>query len=297
MDGRLKGYVYTIIASLLTGIGFVLSTIVVRNVSIESAAFFMFATGLVASTLILIATRKLGQTGRMIKKYWKPVLAIGILNAVSLFLWLNSLKLIGPSLTAFLARFGTVFTIIMGVAFLKERFNRLEAVGAAIMIIGAFVLSYNGGDFVVMGVILVLILSLTFSTWQFLTKIYLKKMDPLVLNHIRIMFTFAIIAPYILFSGSLRIPPLDIMGLIVFGSIVGGVIGFLLGYRALQITDLSKVSTIQALDPFIIMVYSFIILGSIPTGYQLLGGLVIVAGTLLLVMSRYRPKFVERFFE
>ena len=140
----MKGYIYVVLASLLGGIGFVFSTIVIRNINIPSAAFFMFATGLIVSTLMLIITKKVGETKDLIKIYWKPILAIGILNAVSLFLWLNSLKLIGPSLTAFLSRFGTIFTIIMGVVFLKEKFNKIEIVGAAVMIAGAFILSYNG---------------------------------------------------------------------------------------------------------------------------------------------------------
>ncbi len=297
MDKHLKGYIYVVASLLLTDVSFVFMTIAVKSISIVSAAFFLFVVGVSASTLILIATRKIPETTMLIRKYWKPVVAIGVLNFISLFLWLYSLKLIGPSLTAFLARFGTIFTILMGVLFLKERFNKIELIGAIIMIGGAFVLSYNGGNFLILGVLLVLLLSLTFSLWQFLTKVYIKQINPIVMNHVRLMFTFIVIAVYVGGSRSLEIPSLNIFGIIALGSIAGGVIGFILNYKAMELTDLSKISTIQSLEPFIVALYSFIILRTIPTGYQFLGGIIIVAGTLLLVMGRYKPKFIARFIE
>ena len=182
MDNHLKGYLYVVLGLLLTIISFILTTIAIRNINIPSAAFFIFATGLITSTSILIAAGKVREAKTIIIKYWKPVLVIGILNAVSAFLWLSSLKLIGPSVTSFLARFGTIFTIIMSVVFLKERFNKLELIGTVIMIAGAFVISYNGGDFIIKGVIIALIFSLTFSTWQFMSKFYIKHISPLVMT-------------------------------------------------------------------------------------------------------------------
>ncbi len=297
MGNYLKGYALVIVSLLLTDIGFIVNLIALKTVNIPSVAFFLFTIAMIASSVVLVATRRVGDTKTLIRKYWKPVIAIGVLNAVSAVLWLSSLKLIGPSVTAFLARFGTIFTILMGVIFLRERFNKIELVGAVIMIAGALILSYNGGNFIVKGVIMVLTLSLTFSAWQFLTKVYIKRINPIAMNHIRLMFTFVVFAVYVLVTRELEIPPLNIIGLIAIGSIAGGVIGFILAYKAMEITDLSKISTIQSLEPFVVMLYSFAILGSIPTGYQLFGGIVIVAGTLLLVMARYKPKFIERFVE
>lgn len=297
MDKHIKGYILVVISLLLTSISFILSTIVIKEIGVPSTAFFMFAAGLIASTMILIASRKVKELTLLVRRYWKPVIAIGILNSISAVLWLSSLNLIGPSLTAFLGRFGTIFTIILGLLFLKERFNRLELLGAIIMIGGAFVLSYNGGNFIIIGVILVLILSLTFSVWQLITKIYIKRINPIAMNHIRLMFTFTVFALYIAATQDLNVPSLNIIGLAALGSISGGVIGFLLSYKAMQMTDLSKISTISSLEPFIVMLYSFIILHTIPTGYQFLGGFIIVAGTLFLVMGRYKPKFIERFIE
>ncbi len=297
MDRHLKGYVYVVLSLLLTSLSFILMTIAVRNVGVTNGAFFLFVVAMATSTAILLVTRNVRESFVLVRKHWRPVIAIGALNAISLFLWLYSLQLIGPSLTAFLGRFGTIFTILMGVIFLKERFNKLELVGAAIMIAGAFVLSYNGGDFIIFGVILVLILSLTFSTWQFLTKIYIKHINPIVMNHIRITVTFIILLIYVGLTRNIEVPSMNILGIIALGSIAGGIIGFILAYKAMELTDLSKISTIQSLEPFVVMLYAYVILGGIPTGYQLLGGLVIVAGVLLLVMARYKPKFIERFVE
>ncbi|MBI2084684.1 MAG: DMT family transporter [Candidatus Aenigmarchaeota archaeon] len=293
MDNHLKGYIYVITSLLLTGVAFIAMTVALRTAEIQTALFFMFATGFVLSSIMLVATRKIDEAKTIAKKYWKPLLVIGALNAVTAFLWLLSLNLVGPSVTAFVGRFGTIFTILMSVIFLKERFNRLELVGALIMIAGAFVLSYNGGNFIIFGVLVVITMSFLFSNWQFMSKRYIKHISPLVMNHARFTITFVIVGTYVLLTGNLSVPSLTPIALIMLSSVCGGIIGFILIYKAMEIADLSKISTIQSLEPFVIMVYSALILGSIPTGYQLMGGIVIVGGALLMILARYRPKFIE----
>ncbi len=297
MDAHIKGYIYVILSLLITGIAFIAVTIALRSVSIQIAIFYMLGSGFIASTLILIAMKKTGEAKLLLVKYWKPIIIIAVLNVASAFLWFNSLSLVGPSVTAFLSRFGTIFTIILSVMFLKESFNKLELLGALVMIAGAFLLSYNGGDFIILGIVVGIILSFTFSVWQYVTKIYIKHISPVVMNQVRLMLAFTIVGVYTFATGSFSVIPINVLGLLALASLCGGVIGFILVYKAMEITDLSKISTIQSLEPFIIVVYSGLILGSIPTGYQLVGGIVIVAGAMLMVLARYKPKFIADLIE
>lgn len=294
VDNHAKGYLYMTVSVFLISLGFIFNTFALGYTDNVTGAFFFFGFGIIGSLFLMTVTRKFGMVKQLLAKFWKPLVVIGILNGASALLWFYLLDLIGPSILSFLLRFTTIFMIVLGVSFLKERFTKLEMVGAALMIAGAFVISYTNGG-LTQGISFAIILSLIFSAIQFLNKMYIKEIDPLVINTLRIVFTFVTISVWAIVTVKLHMPPFKAMGWLALASMSAGIIGFLLNFKALQIIDLSKTAVIQSLQPFVVVVYSFIILGSIPTGLQLLGGIVIVGGTLISAIARYRPKIIARF--
>ena len=295
MDNHTKGYIYMIVSTLLISLAFIFNTLALESTNSIIASLFLFGFSTIGSFALLVVTGKIRKIRPLLAKFWKPLLLIGVLNGGSATLWFYLLGLMGPSLLSFLLRFSTIFMIVMGIVFLKERFSKLEIVGGAIMIAGTFIVSYSNGNFILIGISLAMILSVIFASIQFLNKMYIKEIDPLVINALRVLFTFATISLFAPWVTELRIPSTTALGWIVLASISAGIIGFLLNYKALELIDLSKSAVVQSLQPFVVVVYSFFILGSVPNGLQMIGGFVIVVGTLISVMARYRPKFVAKF--
>ena len=105
-----------------------------------------------------------------------------------------------------------------------------------------------------------------------------------------------VVSVYVIVRSDLVIPPVDVMFIVFLGAILSAVVGFVFYFKALEISELSKVATIQSFNPFVVFVYSLIFLGSTLTGLQLVGGMVIGLGAFFLVLARHRPKIVERLF-
>ncbi|MBI1978845.1 MAG: DMT family transporter [Candidatus Aenigmarchaeota archaeon] len=295
MDNHTKGYLYMVISTLLISIAFIFNTFALRGTNPTTGAFFVFGFSTIGTFAMLVATKKIGKIKQLMPRFWKPLLLIGVLNGVSATLWFYLLGLMGPSLLSFLLRFSTIFMIIMGIVFLKERFSKLEIVGGLIMIAGTFIISYSNGELILFGVSLAMILSAVFSAVQFLNKVYIKEIDPLVINALRVLFTFATVSTIALWTSQLAVPPLATLGWLALSSISAGMIGFLLNFKALQLIDLSKTAVIQSMQPFVVVLYSILLLGSVPSSLQMFGGIVIVVGTIVSVLARYKPKFIARF--
>ena len=294
MDGEAKGYLFTVLSSLLMSASVVINFVALQSVDVATLTFYFFGFGLFGSVILLAITRKFALAKQLFRKHWKPLAVLGLIGGTVSIFWFFALKLVGSSTMGFLMRFSTVFTVALAVVFLKERINRGEIFAGMIVLLGVFLMMFKGSQHIVEGVILALILSLVISLEQLFMKNYVKKIEPLVFNALRLVFTFLVITIYVVARANFEVPPPHVVLLIFLGAILSAVIGFIFYFKALEISELSKVSIIRSLDPFVIFIYSLIFLGSVPTGLQLAGSVLIGIGAFLLVVARHRPKMIVK---
>lgn len=288
-DARIQGYIFAGLASLFMTANFVLSKMILRDVNPETSSVYFFGFGAVSSFFLLVFTKRLSKV-REAKNLWKQIAVLSLFGSVGSVLWFYGIDSIGPSLTAFLVRFVVVFAVLWGVLFLKEKFNKVEALGMIIAVIGALFLTYTSENFAFLGGAIVLAATFIFSINQLIVKIYIKKIDPFVLNHLRVSLVTLILFSYTFFSGKLETPTKSVLLLSFIAGTLGAAIGITFFYKALDLADLSKVNIIRTIDPFVVVLYAFLFLQEIPTLNQLLGGSIIVFGVIILIMSRKRPK-------
>ena len=72
-----------------------------------------------------------------------------------------------------------------------------------------------------------------------------------------------------------------------FGSVTGGVLSFILFFKALQIFEISKVATIRTVEPFLTVIFS---LALMPTANRLLGGALIIIGVAFVSLTKRKRK-------
>lgn len=292
----MKGFIYAAASSVLVGLGFVLSKIILKEINSETSSVYFIGAGLVTSFLFLGIRDEL-KTLKLFKIYWKSLTIFGFMGGAGVLTWFYAIDLIGPSLTAFLLRFLIVFTVLWGILFFKEKFNIIEILGIVVAGIGVIVLTYtpNNGQFLLSGVVAALVSALLFSLMQVIVKIYAGRISPLVVNHFRLLLTFPIVLAYALAMQRLQVPSFFVLILSFIAGFVSGVIGVSLFYKALELTDLSKVNIIRTMDPFVVIVFALLLLQEIPSSNQLLGGLIIVLGVITLIFARHRPKIMNVF--
>ncbi|MFH1894644.1 MAG: DMT family transporter [Patescibacteria group bacterium] len=295
-DKNIKGYIFAVISSFFVTANFVLTKIVVKEVNPETASLYFVGFGLLASFLFLTIKKQNRELIRLFKQYWKPMVTFGTLGGAGILMWFYAIDLIGPTTSSFLIRSVVVFTIIWGILFLKERFNKIEVLGMLIAIIGVFVITFtvNSDDFLLSGVIIALAAAFFFSIMQLIVKLYVARMSPLIVNHCRLTFTFLALLVYSLSFQKIQPCSSSILILSALGGILGGVIGVVFFFKALELADLSKANIIRTMDPFVVIAYSFFVFQEVPTLNKLFGGLIIVTGVVLLTLSRRRPKIISR---
>ena len=106
-----KGYYYALISALLVGLGTTVGKLIVAELGVTSSSLFYFGAAFIGVLILQAARKNIGITA--FRKYWKPIIAFGALNAAGALLWFASIDIIGPAMTSFLLRFEVVFSIIL----------------------------------------------------------------------------------------------------------------------------------------------------------------------------------------
>jgi drug/metabolite transporter (DMT)-like permease len=212
---------------------------------------------------------------------------MSVFSAVGSVLYTYGISLYGPVNATFLVQFTAVFTILFGVAFFKERFTRLEAVGVVVAVVGVFVLAYGDLSLEVVGTAVLLGAALFFASANSLSKVYVKNVSPVALAGGNSMLMFLFIFTYTVLAGKLETAfPSETLVYAFLGAVTGVVLSFILFFKALQVFEVSKAATIRTMEPFLTAIFSFVILALTPTANQFLGGALIVIGVVILSLTR-----------
>jgi len=288
MDCKHKGILYSISASVLFGLSPVFVRLMLDSVNIETlnALLTVFSTSFFAVMLFL---SKRSLHFKVILRNWRKVGLLGLVTAMFALLYVYGIYVSGPTNAAFLLQFATVFTILFGVVFLKERFTKGEGWGIVVAVVGVFVLAYGNLSVEVVGTLIFLCASLLVALSNLLSKIYVKDVNPLALAGGNSMFVSVFIFSYVLLFGKLEVNiPSEAVVYAALASLVSVVFSFILLYKALEVYEVSKTATIRTMEPFFTAIFSFAILSLSPTINQLSGGFLIVIGVVILSLTRTR---------
>jgi len=283
MGNKQKGILFSILAGLTIGLSPVIAKLIVNLVNSETMLVLWFFFASILFILFLKSFRKI----KDIIKNWKKIIVIGFLTGVGSILWTYGILYAGPNNVAFLGQFTTIFTILLSIVFLKERFTKLEILGVMIAIIGVFTLSYENTELRIFSTLIILGSTVCYSLSNIFSKHFLKKIDYLSLAAGRSFFIFLFISSYSLALGKLQlnIPPI-VFGYTFLGSFCGAFLGFILFYKALEVFEISKSMAIRTIEPFLTAIFSFLILSLIPTFNQILGGTMIVLGVIIMSLTK-----------
>ena len=291
-----QGYLFVFASSLAVGVSFISSALAISSITPEAAGFYLFLFSLIASISTILYNGQMKEIWKSFVKYKKPMIALGIINSFAAVSWFHALNLIGPSLLAFLLRFSTIFVIVLSFIFLKEKLNKTEILGGAITVLGALIISYANSELLLLGMIFALIASILFSTTLLISKKYINSMPPMRMNAIRLFFMVIVSAGIMGISQGVVIPSIDILFFLAISGIAGPFLSFFFRFKAMEKMDLSKIAIVGSIEPFIIMIFSFIVFGEILQGNQLGGSLLIFLGITILILARHRPKIIAKWF-
>jgi drug/metabolite transporter (DMT)-like permease len=279
-----KGLIYAILASLFLSTGFVFAKHFLQYANPATLNVLWFWIAFVVSTAILLVRDRL-KTVRTFKEHWKDGFVVGGANAFAAIFWFESINVAGPTLSAFLLRFSTIFIIFLGVLFLKEKLHIQDVVGTLIALTGAFAISFTLGNYLDKTILVPLAAAFAISVHQVLAKFYVKNIDPLSLVSFRVFYTAVFLTIFAVATSQLHSFPINQLPQLVGAVIINAVIGFVLLYKALELLDVSKVAIIRTLDPFIVVIFAFAVFQTFPSTNQLIGGSLVITGVLVTIFG------------
>ena len=215
-------------------------------------------------------------------RQWPTFLAIGICVAVSTNLNYAAMAFIDPGLAAMVGKMTVVFSLGFGLLWLGERFSILQVVGTAISVFGLVVISFQSGDYLGVGALMVFCSTFIYALHTALAKRNMGEVDLLNFFFYRLLLTAIILALINGARGSLNLPSAEALPILLLVATVDVVISRFLYYWALRQLDMSIFAVALAVSPVAAILWSLFLFDLFPTGKELLGGACILAGVALV---------------
>jgi drug/metabolite transporter (DMT)-like permease len=282
-----KGFTFALLSAFSGAYLFIFSKYVLRFTNPETfcSVYYIFAA---AYFLLWLALSGQIRQVRIPAGAVKIVLAIGVLESVSVIALYTAVRMMDPTLVSFFNNSQTIFIILLSAAFLRERFNRMEAVGTVVALAGIFLISYRSAHPVVTGMALTLASAVLFSCTVILVKKALPALPPLVLAFYRGMTIMLILNAYTLLTGRYEAIDRSLILPVAAGALFGPFLNILFYFYSLKHFDASKTSLVRASQPLFVLLNAALILQTVPSLKEIGGGLIIIAGLYVLVMGHER---------
>jgi drug/metabolite transporter (DMT)-like permease len=222
----------------------------------------------------------------LLRRHLPFFLAIGLLVGASTYLGMVAVRYIDPGTAALLSRVSVVFGVGLGVLWLGERLTRIEAMGAALAVVGVVVVAFRPGDYLRLGALLTLGGTLCYAMHAALVKRHGGQIPFVHFFLYRLVGTTAFMALIPLVHGGFMVPGPVGWLLLALTATVDTVVSRGLYYLALRRLDMSLHTILLTLSPVVTMLWSFALFGSVPSLTEGVGGAIVLAGVLLVTGSR-----------
>jgi drug/metabolite transporter (DMT)-like permease len=290
MSHKRKGIMFSVLASVMFGLYPVFVKLLLNSVNVGTMNVLLTLFSTLFFVLMLVAFNGIAPL-KVIATNWKKIGPIGLFTAAFALLYAYGISISGPTTAAFLLQLSTVFTIILGIVVLKERFTKAEGIGILVAVVGVFILAYGELSLAVFGTVILLFASVLSALTNLLSKVYVKNIRPVTLASGNSMFVSLFIVAYVGLFGNFQVNiASEALVFAAIGAIIGIVLSIILFYKALEVLEVSKTVTIKTMEPFLTAVFSFAILSLVPNANQLLGGVMIVIGVIVLSLCKSKEK-------
>jgi len=285
-----NGYIFAFGASLALAGSFVFSKSVLNHLNMIQFGMLWFSLGIVWNTSWFLIRRDYKNIKEERGRKTGIAVVIALLEGAATGLFYLAIKAMeNPAVVSFIGNIGPVFVTLMGILLLRERFRNTQMFGIFITILGLFVINYREGGFagfVDPGSIYVIAASFLFSLATIVGRRWHQLLVPGYMSLIRSFLLAVVMIILIIRSGEELHLTLSIWKDLAFGSLLETLIVIVLAYQALKLIEATKTSLIISTKGVWTLLLAWVFLGVFPTGVQLTGGLLTLAGVWLITWTR-----------
>jgi drug/metabolite transporter (DMT)-like permease len=224
----------------------------------------------------------------VLRRHWRFFSAIGLLVAASTVINYAAVNFIDPGTASLLGKTVVLFSLGFGLLWLHERLRPPELIGALLAIAGIFIISFQPGDYLRLGSVLVLASSFFYALHTAIVKRFGEQIDFGDFFFFRISVTAVFLFVYAAGRGQLVWPSPVAWALVIVAGTVDVVISRALYYLSLRRMPMSIHTIILTLSPVVTVLWSLFLFGEVPSAVSAIGGLFIILGVGLVTVWRNR---------
>ncbi len=286
-----------ILALLTAGVGavaFICAKPVLEFLDPASFTFGQFGFAALFAGVWLLVRGKTGDLRALTRRHWAFLAGISLLFLSAIYTFWVGLARIPVTSASLLNRLEVLLIVLLGMAFLGDRFTRREAAGAAIMFLGVVVIRYQAPPSFSAGFWMVVLSSALFAVTEILVKTAVFRIPPDAFTFVRnvmVVLLLMVVLGWRAVMGDAGAVP-DFAGirrgwpLIAIAALTGPFGARTLFLYCLRHLEVSRASLIQQIQPVFVAVFSAVVLHTLPNRREWAGGVLIIAGALLLVSWR-----------
>jgi len=282
---RRKGLLIAIAGAASVALNFITAKYAMQAMNSLTFVTLWFVCAWPYASLYLLARRV--DFTLPLRAHWKPLLGIGLLHCLTVVTGFTGLRLLDPTVTSFFSRSEVLFTALLGFVVLRERPGLDAWLGMALSLTGIAVLTYATGSAQRLGVLLCLISAASAAMGYMMGKYVASVSNPVVTVWYRSVVIATVVGIITVSTGHFSVPASwRHLAVLAFGAFVGPFGAQVLFFLSLRYISLSEVGVVRATSPLFVAVYAPLLLRMFPTPKQLIGGLIVVAGLILLAMAQ-----------
>jgi len=211
-------------------------------------------------------------------------LTMGFLVGSSTVLTFTAVAFIDPGTGSLLLKSSIVFSMGLGVIWLREHLTATQIVGAGVAIVGVIIISFQPGDYLRLGSFIMLVASFMYALHNALFKRYGGGMSLPDFFLFRLGGTTAFLLFVVIARNEFYMPTSWQAWTILF---LTGTVNIVLSrglyYLTLKRLNLSLHAIILTLSPVVTIGWTLLLFGVWPTFQQLIGGTAVIAGVMMTV--------------
>jgi len=269
---------------IVDSLHYIFARMLVPHLPPSVSAFFVLLIGMIEVGIYGLATKQLRvETFR--KNVWFFI-GIGLLIAASENLNYSAVAYIDPGTASLLGQTGKIWSLGLGLFWLREKLTRPQFLGAILAIGGIFVITYQAGEYMKIGSVLVLAGTFFYAIHTAMTKKYGQDMDFVSFFFFRLLVTTSFLFLIMSIMDTFVWPSMTAWGILLIVGTVDVTISRSVYYLVLRRLDLTIHTLILTLSPVVAIIWTIVFFSIYPSPQQLIGGLIVIFGVFLI--SKYR---------
>jgi drug/metabolite transporter (DMT)-like permease len=293
LESYTKGYLLAILAAFFSACSISVGKAVLLTAEPLRFTCFLFICACFFNLFTVLPSDKRKLIRSLNRHSWDLILLQAGLSFFAVWWLWWGVSYLDPTVAAFLSRFQTPATVLLGILLLGERLRSKEILGVILVFCGIFILRYKAGVEFSRGFLLVLGSALCFGVAEVVARKGVLEVEPSVFAFVRNSIVTLLL---VLLNLGWGLPKLADFGRLWYltpvAALTGPFLARLTFLYALTRVEVSKASILNQTQPLFVAILAFTFLQTIPTLREWIGGIFILGGCIMMII--HRPQWASR---